>query len=159
MTTMRVVGECFFWYRLTRVFPDKFHRAVKRLCVCVCSLLSYSMIGWVLQSTSISYNCSSFLKLDVPVTHVRVSKPWMELGALMLPFLGPLIDLISREGCRTYLHKPASLYMYVLSVCWSTAYVIELLLLSCLMLLQWPCVTLAGLWTVCLWSTCKNKKT
>jgi len=34
---MRVVGECFFWYRLTRVFPDKFHRAVKRLCcVCVC---------------------------------------------------------------------------------------------------------------------------
>ena len=37
MTTMRVVGECFFWYRLTRVFPDKFHRAVKRLCVCVCT--------------------------------------------------------------------------------------------------------------------------
>jgi len=36
MTTMRVVGECFFWYRLTRVFPDKFHRGVKRLCVCVC---------------------------------------------------------------------------------------------------------------------------
>jgi len=35
MTTMRVVGECFFWYRLTRVFPDKFHRAVKQLC-CVC---------------------------------------------------------------------------------------------------------------------------
>ena len=35
MTTMRVVGECFFWYRLTRVFPDKFHRAVKRLCVFV----------------------------------------------------------------------------------------------------------------------------
>jgi len=32
---MRVVGECFFWYRLTRVFPDKFHRTVKRLCVCV----------------------------------------------------------------------------------------------------------------------------
>ena len=34
MTTMRVVGECFFWYRLTQVFPEKFHRAVKRLCVC-----------------------------------------------------------------------------------------------------------------------------
>jgi len=29
-------GWMFFWYRLTRVFPDKFHRAVKRLCVCVC---------------------------------------------------------------------------------------------------------------------------
>jgi len=24
-------GWMFFWYRLTRVFPDKFHRAVKRL--------------------------------------------------------------------------------------------------------------------------------
>jgi len=28
-------GWMFFWYRLTWVFPDKFHRAVKRLCVCV----------------------------------------------------------------------------------------------------------------------------
>jgi len=37
MTTMRVVGECFFWYRLTRVFPDRFHRAVKRLCVTMVS--------------------------------------------------------------------------------------------------------------------------
>jgi len=27
-------GECFFWYWLTRVVPDKFHTAVKRLCVC-----------------------------------------------------------------------------------------------------------------------------
>ena len=36
MTTMSVVGECFFWYRLTRVVPDRFHRAVKWLCVCVC---------------------------------------------------------------------------------------------------------------------------
>jgi len=32
---MSVVGECFFWYQLTRVVPDNFHRAVKRLCVCV----------------------------------------------------------------------------------------------------------------------------
>jgi len=51
---MRVVGECFFWYRLTRVFPDKFHRAVKRLCVCVlfhhvlyCVPLRY-LVEWVL---------------------------------------------------------------------------------------------------------------
>jgi len=33
-TTMSLVGECFFWCRLTRVVPDNFHRAVKRLCVC-----------------------------------------------------------------------------------------------------------------------------
>jgi len=26
----------FFWYQLTRVVPDKIHRAAKRLCVCVC---------------------------------------------------------------------------------------------------------------------------
>jgi len=45
MTTMRVVGECFFWYRLTQVFPDKFHRAVKRLCVCVwCIVLPMRVI-------------------------------------------------------------------------------------------------------------------
>jgi len=39
MTMMIVVGECFFWYRLTRVVPDKFHRAVKRLCVLLFSPL------------------------------------------------------------------------------------------------------------------------
>jgi len=33
------VGECFFWYRLTRVVPDKIHRAIKWLC-CVCLLLA-----------------------------------------------------------------------------------------------------------------------
>jgi len=27
------VGECFFWCWLTRVVPDKIHRAVKQLCV------------------------------------------------------------------------------------------------------------------------------
>jgi len=42
---MRVVGECFFWYRLTRVFPDKFHRAVKRLCGCVCVCLHEAIEG------------------------------------------------------------------------------------------------------------------
>jgi len=50
MTTMRVVGECFFWYLLTRVFPDKFHRAVKRLCVCVC-VCKYKL------NSFLSHNC------------------------------------------------------------------------------------------------------
>ena len=44
MTTMSVVGECFFWYLLTRVVADKFHRAVKRLCVCVCSRISNVLV-------------------------------------------------------------------------------------------------------------------
>jgi len=29
------VGECFFWYWLIRVIPDKIQSAVKRLCVYV----------------------------------------------------------------------------------------------------------------------------
>ena len=29
------MDECFFWYRLIWVVPDRIHRAVKRLCVCV----------------------------------------------------------------------------------------------------------------------------
>ena len=32
-------GECFFWYQLTQVVPDKVQRAVKWLCVCVRSLI------------------------------------------------------------------------------------------------------------------------
>ena len=48
---MRVVGECFFWYRLTRVVPDNSHRAVKRLCVCVCCYYHFTALcpwlpGW-----------------------------------------------------------------------------------------------------------------
>ena len=44
MTTISVVGECFFWYRLTQVVPDKFHRAVKWLCVCVCVCVFYDLV-------------------------------------------------------------------------------------------------------------------
>jgi len=33
-----LVSECFFWYRLTRVVPDKIHRDVKWLCVYVCGV-------------------------------------------------------------------------------------------------------------------------
>ena len=29
------MGECFFWYQTTQIVPVQ--RAVKRLCVCVCS--------------------------------------------------------------------------------------------------------------------------
>jgi len=59
-------GWMFFWYRLTRVFPDKFHRAVKRLCVCcvcVCTSLTstkhfnHSLATWTIQ---ILYWCYFF---------------------------------------------------------------------------------------------------
>jgi len=58
MTTMRVVGECFFWYRLTRVFPDKFHRAVKRLCVCV----SWSNVCIQCFDTSWIWHCRNLFR-------------------------------------------------------------------------------------------------
>ena len=54
MTTMSVVGECFFWYRLTRVVPDNFHRAVKWLCVCVCVCSLCGMpASWVICSANV----------------------------------------------------------------------------------------------------------
>jgi len=34
------VDECFIWYRLTQLVPDKIQRAVKWLCVCVCVWLT-----------------------------------------------------------------------------------------------------------------------
>jgi len=40
------VGECFFWYRLTRVVPDKIQRAVNG-CVCVCVFLKKTEIALV----------------------------------------------------------------------------------------------------------------
>jgi len=56
MTTMSVVGECFFWYRLIRVVPDKFHRAVKRLCVCVCVCVDAIKMAEVMHAASIREN-------------------------------------------------------------------------------------------------------
>jgi len=66
MTTMRVVGECFFWYRLTRVFPDRFHRAVKRLCVCVCVPALTCVCGgskWIIGLDGISLGQGDLYKM------------------------------------------------------------------------------------------------
>jgi len=69
MTTMRVVGECFFWYRLTRVFPDKFHRAVKRLCVCVHGLWpgNGSCTIFTANSSQLETQCNTSLLLTTPM--------------------------------------------------------------------------------------------
>jgi len=37
----------WFWYRLTQVIPDKVQRAIKWMCVCVCSICCYSYTVWV----------------------------------------------------------------------------------------------------------------
>jgi len=49
------VGECFFWYRPTRVVPDQL-KAVKGLCVCVC--VGYRLTQVVLEKTLLD-GCSS----------------------------------------------------------------------------------------------------
>jgi len=75
MTRMRVVGECFFWYRLTRVFPDKFHRAVKRLCcVCVCTfhvVHMYNIVIYCIIVQDVMHN--TFFVTDIPVSDETLS--------------------------------------------------------------------------------------
>jgi len=41
-----IVGECFFWFQLIRVVPDKIQRAVKRLCACVLTKLIQQKTAW-----------------------------------------------------------------------------------------------------------------
>jgi len=78
MTTMRVVGECFFWYRLTRVFPDKFHRAVKRLCVVVCGSqlagLVYKLCRVMHIQKSQNKNNTTEINIKMKHTHTRDSE-------------------------------------------------------------------------------------
>jgi len=56
------VGECFFWYRLTWVVPDKIYRAVKQLCVCVCDYLCEEQ----------GYNCTVAVQLKLIVTNLDI---------------------------------------------------------------------------------------
>jgi len=75
MTTMRVVGECFFWYRLTRVFPDKFHRAVKRLCCVLCvkvqSVTVVILINLPIQVNPSPVNLSKQVHLKLPAVFLQ----------------------------------------------------------------------------------------
>jgi len=41
------MAQFTFWYQLTRVVPDKVHRAVKWLCVCVCLLYNRLAYSWM----------------------------------------------------------------------------------------------------------------
>jgi len=70
MTTMRVVGECFFWYRLTWVVPDNFHRAVKWLCVCDHAIVSQ-------YAAFLSIGCNHITKLSYYVCAVCSDPPAM----------------------------------------------------------------------------------
>jgi len=75
MTTMSVVGECFFWYRLTRVVPDKFHRAVKRLCVCV--LPCNAMLMWYMLLSCVCFCLCVCLSVCLP--HTDIVSKWLNL--------------------------------------------------------------------------------
>ena len=124
MTTMRVVGECFFWYRLTRVFPDRFHRAVKRLCVLCCVFGITS--GW----TKFANNRKrlgklGFCKLMSPCNSI---KAW-RFKALTQP--AKIADSLSRfarqllmKGCHTFSarrchHLIRSILSLLVKVYWS----------------------------------------
>jgi len=51
------VGECFFWYRFTRVIPDKIQRAIKQLCVCVLTMLwNCSVLVYYVNSVQMIWN-------------------------------------------------------------------------------------------------------
>ena len=69
------VGECFFWYRLTRVFPDKIQSAVKRLCVCVCvvcvTLLAQYML-WCNVCLSVCLSVSLSVCLSVCLSQAGI---------------------------------------------------------------------------------------
>jgi len=77
-----LVGECFFWYRLTRVVPDKIHKAVKWLCVYVCWLFwQNSFLGHLLR--------------DDLINLVKVS---------ICPYVHPSVRTYIRTSVRTYIH-------------------------------------------------------
>ena len=55
-----------FWYRITRVVPDKLHRAVI-VCVCVCMLICYNIVLCVIVAQCGSCISQSFvLSADFP---------------------------------------------------------------------------------------------
>ena len=102
------VGECFFWYQLTRVVPDKFHRAVKRLCVCSCydftwpcagsgATLLFASFVFSLLSSYLSYLLPSrigLLHFQVPVPGEPVPEPiWIVRKQVAVASAGPYANL------------------------------------------------------------------
>ena len=48
------VGECFFWYRPTRVVPDKSRKTVVCVCVPLLSTLSFQSLSLLINTSSVS---------------------------------------------------------------------------------------------------------
>ena len=134
MTTMRVVGECFFWYRLTRVFPDKFHRAVKRLCVCVCvvdTITALLLLNCDWKTSAISQMCTALHVYDASQVQGYPASPMMHAG--WNGYLQAVtVRLVSKNGClqRVYC-KMNWLYFYFhkyMKLCrfWQSKFFLEL---------------------------------
>ena len=112
MTTMRVVGECFFWYRLTRVFSKRlyFLKQLKRAGVpadqllhfyvaVICPVLEYSAPLWYhdishLHAQQLVYTKTCHLYY-IPFTR-GLSYPYV-LFAAELTLLEARRDQFSRE--------------------------------------------------------------
>jgi len=111
-------GWMFFWYRLTRVFPDKFHRAVKRLCVCVClSMLTgvrfqffCNIFTFIVSSGATEASYSSALLFTV---HVRPVHPIISQAVTTVQLFPTIafveirfnVSKFQRYVSRTY-HRP-----------------------------------------------------
>ena len=79
------MGECFFWYWLTRVVPDKFHRAVKRSCVCVC--VCVCVCACLVMSFRLLRSCAKLFSSCNPVLHQLTMSSVHSLHGL--PFFVP----------------------------------------------------------------------
>ena len=107
MTTMRVVGECFFWYRLTRVFPDKFHRAVKRLCVCVLSWTTYYRLPAVMHYVLLVTCHCHWLVLLLHVLLIwcdKINMVMMMMMMMMMTTLGTIMVLPQSNLLRKWIN-------------------------------------------------------
>ena len=123
------MGECFFWYRLTRVVPDRFHRAIKRscVCVCVCVLLTYSppyILNDVSLITTEVINQLILIITSPPKViweephHRPLCREWTHLlhssAACATGCTMPTVDESSHSATSTlHLHHSATFFLYV----------------------------------------------
>jgi len=88
----RCVDECFFWYQLTQVVPDKIQGAVKWLCVCVCVhacvhvCVRYSPLGFCLGPPAPADLCFTSVRLFFYLGPVSSQNPQMDGWGMLRTF-------------------------------------------------------------------------
>jgi len=124
------VGECFFWYWLTRVVPDK--RPLNG-CVCVCVCVLVIILLSVI--TLMSFNNLSLLRSlhsSQPVTGVREHHSTMVHTKFGPMALTVEYSRASFSGSKTFEHKIASFHSYAVSYFMrASCYMISSIFLTC----------------------------